>query len=160
MLGEVAKLGIPFEIMTTPFTQITSIAEITSMHPERFEYFCKFILEHMDYEGVLVTKYYGDGGVDIRGWKDGHPFIGQCKRITKGFHGYVPIKEIRALGGCMLRDKILHGIFMATLPFSTLDQKEAEKMKIKLIGLEEIYEVMKRINLNFTNLEDSNLEVL
>lgn len=140
MLGEVAKLGIPFEIMQTPtpFTQITSITEITSMHPERFEYFCKFILEHMEYEGVLVTKYYGDGGVDIRGWKDGHPFIGQCKRITKGFHGFVPIKEIRALGGCMLRDEVSHGIFMATLPFNALDQKEALEMNIELIGLDEI----------------------
>jgi hypothetical protein len=57
----------------------------------------------------------------------------------------------------MARDEIRRGAIVATLRFSATDRKEAAKLRIELIGTEEIAATMKRINPRFRDSPDLSL---
>ena len=81
-------------------------------------------------------KYNEDGGVDLILYdKDGELIYGQCKHYHKNYKGglnRIPVKDIRALKGCMARDNVNKGIFFSPLRFSDHARKEAEKDNIKI----------------------------
>lgn len=131
--------------------KIQSLEEIKTMHPLRFEWFCKYFLPYMGYKSLYVSKKKGshmaDGGVDLYGKFCGQKVLIQCKRLNKGAGGYVPVHYIRELGGCLKRDGIDRGALVATLPFSKTCYEEARDLNIELIGRDEIVATMQRINL-------------
>jgi len=134
-------------------SRLRSIREIRSMHPRRFEWFCKFFLPYLGYQRIFVTRKHGDreadGGVDLLATFAGVKVLIQCKRWNEGPKHFIPVDVIRALGGCMLRERISRGAVVATLRFSSLDYQEAKKMNIELIGTREIVRTMRRINPRF-----------
>lgn len=139
------------------FQQLRTIDHIATLSPRDFEWFTKYLLERMGHTGVWVTqkhgKFRGDGGVDVESDLHGTKVYTQCKRwrstFRGTFRGYLPIRVIRELGGCMLRDGVKKGIVVTTLAFEGLDREEAPKMSIQLIGREEIVSEMMRINPKF-----------
>lgn len=144
----------PFRKFTEQdLSRITNIGEIRSMHPRRFEWFCKFFLPYLGYQKLFVTRKHGsyeaDAGIDLYATFAGDKALIQCKRWNDGFKHFIPVDVIRALGGCMLRERIPRGAVVATLRFSSIDFREAEKMNIELIGTREIVRTMKRINPHF-----------
>ena len=140
--------------------KLNSMSEIASLYWKDFEWFTKFFLEKRGHTNVLVTKKHGklggDGGVDVTSVFQGEKFHTQCKRWNpsfKGtFKGLLPVHVVRELGGCMLRDDVHRGIVMTTLRYESLDLSEATKMKIELIGRDEILNAMKEINPYFEKL--------
>ena len=112
------------------------------MNWEEYEKYCmkKWINKHPTYKGEITkkNKYGADGGVDIiftteRGTK----VYAQCKNYKKSYKGEnkverIPVKEIRALKGCMARDGIKYGIFFSPAEFSKQDKDEAKKDKIAI----------------------------
>ncbi len=139
------------------FQKLRSIDDIATLDPRDFEWFTKFLLEKKGHVGVWVTqkhgKLNGDGGVDVESSFNGIKVYTQCKRWRSTFRGtfkgFLPVRVIRELGGCMLRDKVTKGIVVTTLNFEGLDRSEAAKMNIDLIGREEIVTEMLRINPKF-----------
>lgn len=134
-------------------TKLCNIAEIEAITPRDFEWFSKFLMEHLGYEKVFVTEKHGereaDGGVDLTMFK-GEKIYVQCKHLRFGFNGNIlPVKIIRELGGCMLRDKVNRGIVITTLEVDELGKREADKMNIGLIGQSQLIEYMKTINPEF-----------
>jgi hypothetical protein len=132
---------------------LTDMEDIRSMHPRRFEWFCKFFLPYLGYQSIFVTRKHGshdaDGGVDLLATLAGLKVLIQCKRWNEGQKHFIPVDVIRALGGCMLREHIPRGAVVATRRFSSLDYQEAKKMDIELIGTSEIVRTMNRINPRF-----------
>jgi HJR/Mrr/RecB family endonuclease len=136
---------------------LSSIDDIAKLSPRDFEWFTKFLLEKKGHTGVFVTEKHGelngDGGVDVRSFVNGKKVYTQCKKWSpsfKGtFRGFLPVRVIRELGGCMLRDKVTDGLIVTTLSFESLDRKEAALMNVQLIGREEIVAEMQLINPNF-----------
>jgi HJR/Mrr/RecB family endonuclease len=139
------------------FERLRSIDDIATLSPLDFEWFTKFLLEKKGHTGVWVTqkrgKLKGDGGVDVQSIMNGVKVYTQCKRWHSSFRGtfkgYLPVRVVRELGGCMLRDKVTKGIVVTTLHCEGLDRSEAGKMDIELIGREEIVKEMLRINPKF-----------
>lgn len=135
------------------FQSLKALDQIMVMPSRDFEWFSKFLLEHLGHTGVQVTQkhglYYGDGGVDTVSHLNGEKFYGQCKRWHPNFrgcfNGKLPVRIIRELGGCMLRDGVRRGIIITTLEYDETDKSEAEKMHIALIGKHEISSEMKMI---------------
>ncbi len=136
---------------------LTSMSEIMGMSWKDFEWFTKFFLEKRGHHSVFVTKKHGalggDGGVDVESFRDGKMNYTQCKRWNPSFRGtfkgLLPVRVIRELGGCMLRDNVQQGIIMTTLCYESLDLLEAKKMNIELIGRNEIIKAMKEMNPKF-----------
>lgn len=136
---------------------LSSIDDIAKLSPRDFEWFTKFLLEKKGHTGVFVTEKHGelngDGGVDVRSFVNGKKVYTQCKKWSpsfKGtFRGFLPVRVIRELGGCMLRDKVSEGLIVTTLSFEGLDRKEAGLMNIHLIGREEIVKEMQLVNSRF-----------
>ncbi|MDD4918995.1 MAG: restriction endonuclease [candidate division Zixibacteria bacterium] len=137
---------------------LRSIDDIRALHALRFEWLCKFLLPYLGYRSLFVTRKHGtfqsDGGIDIKGKFAGEDVLIQCKRWNKGRNGFLPASVIRELGGCMARDKIRRGAVVATLRFSRRDRQEAERLRIELIGTEEIVATMKRIRPGFRDSPD------
>lgn len=135
------------------FRSISTLDQITTLHPKDFEWFCKFLLEQRGHTGVLVTqkhgKYRGDGGVDTISVANGEKVYGQCKRWNPNFwgcfNGRLPVRVIRELGGCMLRDRVKKGVMLTTLDYDGTDKREAAQMNIELIGRQEIASTMKTL---------------
>lgn len=141
-------------ITNTNFPQIASYEYITNLTPAEFEYFTKHLLEHLGYSNVHVTRKHGanqaDAGIDCIGYKDNQKVLVQAKKWNKGYKDLLPLHVIRELGGCMLRDKVTHGVITTTLNIDSLGKAEADAMGILLVGKERIIEVMKSINPKFT----------
>ena len=142
------------------FAKLRSLAAIERISPRDFEWFTKFFLESMGCSNVLVTKKHGphhaDGGIDVTCKRNGQECIVQCKKWRFGFgglHGPMPVRVVRELGGCMLRDGVRHGILVSTLTYDHLTQSEAQKMNIELIGLPDIFAVMREHNPKFSERE-------
>lgn len=133
------------------FQSIRALDQITTLHPKDFEWFCKFFLEQRGHAGVQVTqkhgKYKGDGGVDTVSFVNGEKVYGQCKRWNPNFwgcfNGRLPVRVVRELGGCMLRDGVKKGVMLTTLEYDDTDKREATQMNIELIGRQEIALTMK-----------------
>lgn len=131
--------------------KLTSYEDIKKLHPKDFEWFSKYLLEEIGYSSVFVTPYNADQGIDLYASYNGKDFLGQCKRWNKGYKGVLPVKELRELGGCMLRDGYKNGVFITTLPFDATDKREAKKMNIELIGKQEICKYMSIKNTKFNS---------
>ncbi len=139
------------------FDALKSIDQIATLHPQDFEWFTKFLLEKKGHSAVRVTQkrgaLNGDGGVDVESFFDGKRIYTQCKRWRPSFRGtfkgFLPIRVVRELGGCMLRDAVPRGIVVTTLRYESLGKKEAAAMQIELIGRDEIVSEMQRINPKF-----------
>jgi len=130
------------------FLRIRGIEEVKELTPREFEYFSKFLLEYLGYKKVRVTPkkgYYGsDGGIDVVCEYENQKVHVQSKKWNIASHkrDYVPVKEIRELGGCMYRDKVKKGVFISTLQFHQKAKKEAKQMNIELIDDSDIEKVL------------------
>ncbi len=131
------------------------MSDIELLNPLDFEWFCKFLLDESEYNSVLVTKKHGDrkadGGIDLTMRRDDKKIYVQCKRWSFGFgaNNALPVRVIRELGGCMLRDNIDTGMVITTLVTDSYGQREAERMNITLLGRDEILQRMKELNPEF-----------
>lgn len=130
------------------FGLMQSLSDVLNLSPKAFEYFSKFLLEELGYTNVQVSKKHGshgaDGGIDIFARKDEERVLGQCKKWNKGRAGYMPVEQVRALGGSMREHDAEEGVFISTLPFSETTRKYAERVNIFLIGPDEISKVLSR----------------
>lgn len=131
------------------------MADIELLSPKDFEWFCKFFFDNVGYESVMVTKKHGerqaDGGIDVTMKKDGERIYVQCKRWAFGFgeQNVLPVRVIRELGGCMLRDDVHKGIVITTLKIDDLGKREAQLMNIDVMGHQEIADRMKFVTPTF-----------
>ncbi len=131
------------------------MADIELLSPKDFEWFCKFFFDNSGYESVAVTQKHGerqaDGGIDITMRKSGEKIYVQCKRWAFGFgaENVLPVRVIRELGGCMLRDDVRKGIVITTLKIDELGKREAALMNIETMGHEEISAQMKFVTPTF-----------
>lgn len=136
------------------FDGLQSMDEVLDISPMDFEYFSKFFLESLGYQNVFVTHKYGmrgaDGGVDLECKLNEQKYYVQCKRWRFGFEGNMKVAPVRELGGCMWRDRVEQGIFISTLDYDSGTRSEADKMRINLIGRQEIADQMRRLNPKFT----------
>lgn len=110
---------------------------------EAYEKFCVKKLEEK-YPEYLIQRtkkgrYGSDGGIDFVFRKQGDKIIclGQAKNWKRNSRGkaFIPVKEIRELGGCMLRENVKNGIFVSNLPISKKGRIEAKKMNIEILNL-------------------------
>jgi restriction endonuclease Mrr len=139
------------------FQRLRGIDQIENMKWKDFEWFSKFFLEARGHKSVFVTKksgeYQGDRGIDTVSEFNGEKFYSQCKRWSPTFRGtfkgQLPVRVIRELGGCMLRDKVNRGVFFTTLTYDETARKEAQQMNIELFGKHEIAEAMHALNPKF-----------
>lgn len=136
------------------FARLHSMEDILNLSPDAFEYFSKFLLEKNGYESVRVSRkrgpYHADGGVDIEASKDKLRVYGQCKKWKNSQRGgFMPIEQVRALGGSMSRDGVTEGVFISTLPFGKEATNDAKKLHIELIGPERIQSIMQSVNPTF-----------
>lgn len=147
-------------ITKTNFYHIPSFEYITKLSPSEFEYFTKYLLEHLGYINVAVTKKYGnnraDAGIDCIAYQNEQKYLVQAKKWNKGYKDALPLHVIREHGGCMLRDKTYKGIITTTLTIDQVGRNEASLMNIELIGKDEIISTMKQINPSF-NIESKQL---
>ncbi len=124
--------------------------EVHRLTPTEFEYFSKHLLTELGYSEVLVSPKFGtfhaDGGVDIYAKHNGHFVVGQCKHWAKGRAGYMPIEQVRALGGSMKEKNASEGVFISTLPYGRHTRIYAMNVGMTLIGPYEIASVMKKVN--------------
>ena len=138
------------------FSRLASMQDVRSFTPTAFEYFTKFLMERTGYAQVRVTRkrgrYHADGGVDVTATREGHVVYVQCKRwLTSKQGGFMPIEQVRALGGVMKRDGVTEGLFVSTLPFGVTARAEASALHITLWGPEEISRMMERISTAWGN---------
>lgn len=137
------------------FRNMRSMGEIRELSPQAFEYFSKFLLQEMGYENVEVSpkegSHHADNGVDIYARHNGNFVVGQCKRWYRGISGYMPITEIRALGGTMNQFKAQEGVFISPLRYGKRARIFATSININLIGSDEIARVMRTMNPKFKN---------
>ncbi|MDO8468162.1 MAG: restriction endonuclease [Candidatus Peribacter sp.] len=118
------------------------------LSPKAFEYFSKYLLETMGYEHVQVSPKHGafnaDGGIDLYAQRNGNLVVGQCKHHSErsGRGGYMKFEYVQALGGAMLKAGAQEGVFVSTLPFSRTSKDYAASVNMRLIGPEEINDVM------------------
>lgn len=135
-------------------SELQNIGQLLTMDWSDFEWFSKYFFEHLGYERTHVREKHGelagDGGVDVEMFSNNEKIYVQCKRWNFGFNETIlPIRIIRELGGCMLRDRVNRGIVMTTLGLDETCKREAQLMNIELYGLMQIAEKMKMINPNF-----------
>ena len=127
-----------------------TIEEVKILTPDAFEYFSKYLLELLGYEKVKVSEKHGafnaDGGIDLFAIHNDKNVVGQCKHWNEGTgrYGYMPIEQIRALGGAMLKENAKEGVFISTLPFSKASKEFAASVNIRLIGPIEINEIIRK----------------
>jgi restriction endonuclease Mrr len=144
------------------FGLMQSLDDVFSLSPKAFEYFSKFLLEGLGYTNVQVSKKHGDhgadGGIDIFAKQDEERVLGQCKKWTKGRAGYMPVEQVRALGGSMKEHDADKGVFISTLPFSETTRRYAERVNICLIGPYEIEQVITRNNKKPAPIHATNRE--
>lgn len=93
---------------------------VFKMSPEEFEHLCARLMEAWGYQTEVVGGS-GDGGVDIRGWKDGRYVIAQCKRYKRA----VPASLVREFYGVMVREQADKGFFFTTGRVSEALHREA-----------------------------------
>jgi restriction system protein len=110
---------------------------IASWDPEMFEHQVAEIFRRYGYD-VRVTPYIGDGGVDLRVFKDGEFGIVQVKRHTN------PIGEpaIRDFFGCLKHENADVGYFITTSRFTDNVYRWVKGKRIVLIdgnGLQEMF---------------------
>ena len=125
------------------------MSDIRYLHWKDFEWFCKYLLEHLGYERISVTSkdsHVSDGGIDITCYKDQEKVLGQCKQWKNGSHGFLPSRVVMEHAGYMKLHNAKSGILLTTLDMSSMDYEAAKKLDIKLIGKREIVETMKRLN--------------
>ncbi len=124
--------------------------EVRHLSPSAFEYFSKYLLKEFGYSDVQVSPKYGtfhaDGGIDLYARHNGNFVVGQCKSWTKGRAGYMPIEQVRALGGSMKEKHAPEGVFVSTLPFGKQSRIYAMSVGMTLIGPSEIAATMRRVN--------------
>jgi hypothetical protein len=133
------------------FSRLSSMQDVLSLTPTAFEYFTKFLMEQAGYADVRVTRkrgrYRADGGVDVKATREGRSVYVQCKRwLTSRRGGFMPIEEVRALGGVMKMNGVNEGLFVSTLPFGMTAAEEAARLNIALWGPDEISRLMQGIN--------------
>jgi len=138
------------------FSRLASLDEVRSLTPTAFEHFTKFLMEREGYATVGVSRkrgrYHADGGVDLTAAREGHAVYVQCKRwLVSKRGGYMPIDQVRALGGVMKRDGVAEGLFVSKLPFGHASTVEASALNITLWGPEEISRLMRQINVRWGN---------
>lgn len=112
------------------------LAALKEMDPKTFEHLIARLLERIGYEGVQVTRYSGDGGIDIRatltvGGVTSVPTAIQVKRYA----GNVPGKVIRELRGSLGVHE--RGLVITTSDFTKDAQAEAsasDKVPISLVN--------------------------
>ncbi len=98
----------------------TQRRSVFKMSPKEFEQVCAQLMEAWGYRTEVVGGS-GDGGVDIRGWKDGRYVIAQCKRYKRS----VPASLVREFYGVMVREKADKGFFFTTGRVSEALHREA-----------------------------------
>ncbi len=123
-------------------TKYKTFQQVKSLTPRQFEFFAKEFLELMGHKKIYVTKSFGDRGVDVISEFGGEKIYTQCKKWNKGTKklNTLPVKEVRCLGGCLLRDGINKGIMFTTLEIDSYTRKECANMRIMCIGKSEIIE--------------------
>ncbi|MDD5055297.1 MAG: restriction endonuclease [Candidatus Peribacteraceae bacterium] len=132
-----------------------TLEEVGTLSAEAFEYFSVYLLKLLGYRNIFVSKKRGsfraDGGVDIRAEHNGDTVVGQCKhwREGGGRHGYMPIEQVRALGGAMLQENTKESVFISTLPFSKTAKDYAASVNMRLIGPDEITTVIQGSSYGF-----------
>jgi len=131
--------------------KLRNLADIEAITPRDFEWFSKFLFEHLGFASVFVTKKHGelegDGGIDLTMFQNKEKIYVQCKKWRFGFKDSIlPVHVIRELGGCMLRDKVHRGVVITTLEIDPLGEREAQQMNIELIGKLELIKYMVTIN--------------
>jgi len=139
------------------FEILHSVDQIEGLRWRDFEWFSKWFLEALGHPHIEVTKKYGelggDRGIDLKWEENGEKILGQCKRWSPSFRGTfrgtLPVRVVRELGGCMLRDGARRGVFLTTLTYDETARREAEQMHIQLYGKKEIVEVMHTLNPKF-----------
>ena len=141
------------------FSKIKNFAEIQNLSGRDFEWFTKFLLEHVGHEKVKVTSYQKDGGVDSISFFADKKHYTQAKNWKKTRNGkdYLPVKEIRELGGAMLRDKVTRGVFVTTLLTYPNAKEEASLMNIMIVDRVGINTIMKEINPNYSKEPSINI---
>ncbi len=131
------------------------MGHVRRLSPLEFEYFGKFLLESLGYQHVQVTEKKGkkgwDRGIDIIATWGGEKVYGECKRwsVRDSTKDILPIRVVRALGGCLLRDGVGRGIVITTLRSDALCKDEGQKMGIGIFGSDEIIAAMRTINPSF-----------
>jgi restriction endonuclease Mrr len=141
------------------FKRFSSMNEVMEIEPYAFEYFSLCLLGVLGYTDGEVTKKFGrfhaDDGVDITAKRNGCTVIAQCKRWQKysGRFGRMPIEQVRALRASMVDKGADEAVFVSTLPFGEMAKRYAEGVNMRLIGPQEITNVLSLVNPAFGKQE-------
>jgi restriction system protein len=129
---------------------------LQSLSPDGFERLCMRILREVGFEGVNVTRYSGDGGIDGYGTLRINELVSdrvvfQCKR----YKNQVGPSDIREFRGSMAA-RTDRGIFLTTSSFSVEARREAAReglAPIELVDLDGLISLLKRLKLGVTPRE-------
>ncbi|MGI8790635.1 MAG: restriction endonuclease [Actinomycetota bacterium] len=117
---------------------------LSSMEPKAFENLIGQLLESIGFEDVEVTKYQGDGGIDVRG----RLAVGGVTNVqtaiqVKRWANNVPDKIVRELrGGLSTQER---GLIITLSDFTAAARTEAEKsdrVPISLVNGHELVELL------------------
>lgn len=135
-------------------------AVLGELHPQAFEHLIGELLLAIGFEDVVVTRYVGDKGIDLRatlvvgGITDVRTAI-QVKRHTTGSIGAPAIRELR--GGLGPHDR---GLIITLSSFSKDSRREAAESDRSPISLVDGQELIELLVANRVGVTSSNVTIL
>jgi len=118
---------------------------VKGLSPKAVEHLVKKLLEAMGYEDVKVTRYSGDGGVDVEGFCE--VGITRVREVVQVKHHNERIqrKDVDALRGSLHRFEAVQGSIVATSEFSKGAVEDANAIwaaPITLIGQKQLINLL------------------
>jgi len=139
------------------------LGALKEMHPKAFEHLMARLLERLGYEGVEVTPYSGDGGLDVKatltvGGVTSVPTAVQVKRYDANVSGKV-VRELR--GGIGVHER---GLIITTGGFTKdaiTEASSANKVPISLVDGRKLVDllVQKRLGVVGRTVEVLDLDL-
>lgn len=121
--------------------QLSTVSELYTMDPFKFEHLCASLLEKVGFNDVFVTQKSGDGGIDINAYKKDKLYVAQCKRYQKR----VGSPDMQQFIGAMYNARAVGGIFITTSSFTD----EASRMaRDNNVDLWDVKTISKLLSLN------------
>lgn len=117
---------------------------------ENFELVAGEIFRRKGFQVEISSGLGADGGKDLTLRRDGEVRLVQCKRLSR--ENKVSVMDMREFYGLVVAEKAKRGIFMTTGLYSRDAREFAEGKPIKLLGREEIEQLIASVSRPGENL--------
>ncbi len=153
-LAEWMATGIRFQVEEHNKTVREKLLKLLhKMPPEKFEHLICALLEKMEFIDTEVTKFGGDGGIDVRGTWDKDGIRIRMAIQVKRWKGNVQAPVVQGVRGALTSAE--RGMIITTSDFSEGARKEAEDTTkagtISLINGEQLVKLLVQYGVGITS---------